>query len=156
MPSRLSFERRSPWQRWKRCPTRRSPIPSRSRSGRFGPASRGVASCCRRRFGNISVETEAVDSEDARDNVTVKVECIGMDPYSCEEAIKRLNDYLDHELSEAERVVVLKHLEICKPCLGRFTFEQTLVVSLRQKLTHLHAPETLREKLSSLLRHQER
>ncbi len=102
------------------------------------------------------METEPVDSEAAMDSVTVKVECIGMDPYSCEEAIKRLNEYLDHELSESERVVVLKHLAICKPCLGRFTFEQTLIVSLRQKLTHLRAPSTLRDRLSSLLRHQER
>ena len=101
------------------------------------------------------METEAVDSKDAMGNVEVRVECVGMDPYSCEEAIRRLNDYLDHELSETERVVVLKHLEICKPCLGRFTFEQTLVVSLRQKLTRLRAPETLRSKLQSLLRQQE-
>ena len=96
-----------------------------------------------------------MDSEDAMGDLRIHVECIGMDPYSCEEAIKRLNEYLDHELSEAERVVVLKHLEICKPCLGRFTFEQTLIVSLRQKLTRLRAPETLRHKLHSLLHHQE-
>lgn len=85
------------------------------------------------------------------DKPIVRAECVGMDPYSCEEAIKRLNDYLDHELTEGERVVVLRHLEICKPCLGRFTFEQTLLVSLRQKITHVHAPEPLRQKLHALL-----
>lgn len=98
---------------------------------------------------------DTVGSEDAMDNLKKHPECVGIDPYSCEEAIKRLNDYLDHELSEAERVVVLKHLEICKPCLGRFTFEQTLVISLRQKLTRLRAPDSLREKLHGLLRSQE-
>jgi anti-sigma factor (TIGR02949 family) len=98
---------------------------------------------------------EAVDSEDAMESVKVRVECVGMDPYSCEEAVKRLNDYLDHELSESERVVVLKHLEICKSCLGRFTFEETLVVSLRQKVMHMHAPETLKLKLHALLHLQE-
>ena len=55
-------------------------------------------------------------------------------------------------MTEAERVVVLKHLEICRPCLRRFTFEQTLVISLRQKVSHLCAPSTLREKLHGLLR----
>ncbi len=100
------------------------------------------------------METEAVDSKDAMDSLEIHVECIGMDPYSCEEAVKRLNDYLDHELSDAERVIVLKHLEICKPCLGRFTFEQTLIVSLRQKLTRLRAPDALRSKLHALLSHQ--
>lgn len=93
--------------------------------------------------------------KEAMDKMIARSECVGMDPYSCEECIKRLNDYLDHELSEGERGVVLKHLEICKPCLGRFTFEQTLMVSLRQKITFIRAPETLREKLHSLLRHVE-
>ena len=79
-------------------------------------------------------------------------ECIGMDPYECEDAIRRLNDYLDHQLSEAERVIVIKHLEICRPCLRRFTFEQTLIVSLRQKVTAVCAPQSLREKLHALLR----
>ena len=81
-------------------------------------------------------------------------ECI-RDYYSCEEAVKRLNEYLDHELTPDERIVVLKHLEICRPCLKRFSFEQTLVVSLRQKVTHLCAPSALREKLHSLLREKE-
>lgn len=93
--------------------------------------------------------------KDGMDKLIARSECVGMDPYSCEECIKRLNDYLDHELSEGERVIVLKHLEICKPCLGRFTFEQTLIISLRQKITRLRAPETLREKLHSLLHQSE-
>ena len=40
-------------------------------------------------------------------------QCSGVDIYSCEEALKRLNDYLDHELNDDERTVVVKHLEIC-------------------------------------------
>jgi len=77
------------------------------------------------------------------------------DIYSCEEALRRLNDYLDHELTPDERVVVIQHLEICKPCFKRFSFEQTLIVSLREKLTHLRAPEMLRAKLHILLRRPE-
>ena len=77
---------------------------------------------------------------------------IGVDFYSCEEAVKRLNEYLDHQMSEEDRTVVLKHLEICKPCLTRFSFEQTLIISIRQKITHLCAPQALREKLHGLLR----
>jgi len=77
------------------------------------------------------------------------------DIYSCEEALRRLNDYLDHELTPDERVVVIQHLEICKPCFKRFSFEQTLIVSLREKLTNLRAPEMLRAKLHILLRRPE-
>ena len=82
----------------------------------------------------------------------VREECVGLDPYECEDAIRRLNDFLDHQLTEGERVVVQKHLEICRPCLRRFTFEQTLIVSLRQKITVVCAPQGLRAKLHSLLR----
>lgn len=79
-------------------------------------------------------------------------ECVGADFYSCEEAIKRLNEYLDHQLNDEERVVVIKHLEICKPCLSRFTFEQELIVSIRQKLCSMGMPQNLKDKLKGLLR----
>lgn len=79
-------------------------------------------------------------------------QCTGIDYYSCEEAIKRLNEYLDHELSESERTVVLRHLEICKPCLKRFSFEQTLMVSIRAKLNILCTPAPLKDKLRDLIR----
>ena len=79
-------------------------------------------------------------------------ECNGADFYSCEAAIRWLNEYLDHELTEPERIIVLKHLEFCRPCMSRFTFEQTLVISIRQKVSRLCAPPTLREKLHGLLR----
>jgi len=82
-------------------------------------------------------------------------ECIDVDYYSCEEAVKRLNEYLDHQMTDQERDVVMHHLEICRPCLRRFTFEQTLVVSLRQKVALLCVPMTLREKLYALLRDKE-
>ena len=81
--------------------------------------------------------------------------CVEADFYSCEEAVKRLNEYLDHEMTPEERVVVLKHLEICRPCLNRFSFEQTLVVSLREKVSTLSIPPALREKLFLLLREEE-
>jgi len=83
------------------------------------------------------------------------LDCIEADYYSCEEAVKRLNEYLDHQMTDAERVVVMRHLEICRPCLRRFTFEQTLVISLRQKVALLCVPTSLREKLHGLLRDQE-
>jgi len=84
--------------------------------------------------------------------LAAKLQCDSVDIYSCEEALKRLNEYLDHELNESERTVVIKHLEICKPCLSRFTFEQNLIVSIRQKLCGMAAPQPLKERLKGLLR----
>ena len=74
------------------------------------------------------------------------------DFYSCEEAIKRLNDYLDHELSAEERQDVVKHLNICKPCLERFDFEESLVVSLRQKVKERICPNGLKDRLSKIIK----
>jgi len=82
-------------------------------------------------------------------------ECLSADFYSCEEAVKRLNEYLDHQLTAEEQVIVLKHLEICRPCLKRFSFEQTLVVSLRRKVLLLCVPSSLRLKLHGLLPEKE-
>jgi anti-sigma factor (TIGR02949 family) len=83
-----------------------------------------------------------------------RMSCTGIDYYSCEEALNRLNEYLDHELNDVERMVVIKHLKICKPCFSRFSFEQTLVVSLRAKIAALSAPEGIRSKLKDLLRNK--
>lgn len=78
---------------------------------------------------------------------------IAFDFYSCEECIKRLNDYLDHELSPEERADVVKHLSLCKPCLERFSFEESLVVSLREKVTRfVCAPAELRAKLAKIIK----
>ena len=94
-----------------------------------------------------------VDKEIDKRTARARNECVSAgDFYSCEEAIHRLNDYLDHELTEEERQVVLRHLEICKSCLPRFTFEQTLIVSLRQKLNGTRMPDTVRVRLHTLLR----
>ena len=110
----------------------------------------------------MNVEQELKDSEAEMHAAELQAaelkrqaDCISADFYSCEEAVKRLNEYLDHEMTPEERIVVLKHLEICRPCLKRFSFEQTLVVSLRQKVTALCLPEVFRVKLHSLLREEE-
>lgn len=99
-------------------------------------------------------ECAGADHKDGIEVVSMQVTSqthIAFDFYSCEECIKRLNDYLDHELSPEERADVVKHLNLCKPCLERFHFEENLIISLRRKVSHLCAPSKLREKLSRLI-----
>jgi anti-sigma factor (TIGR02949 family) len=74
------------------------------------------------------------------------------DYFSCEEAIKRLNDYLDSELNPAEKEDVMRHLKVCQPCLERFHFQKVLIISLREKMRHVIAPTTLKDKLSALMK----
>ena len=76
-----------------------------------------------------------------------------LDRYSCLETVRRLDDYLDRELSAVETIEVERHLQTCEGCLGRFKFEGAVLDELRMKLRRVPIPETLvarlRERLSS-------
>ncbi|MBI2313252.1 MAG: zf-HC2 domain-containing protein [Betaproteobacteria bacterium] len=45
---------------------------------------------------------------------------------SCEEALKDMYTFLDHELGEAERRDLEEHLRICRSCFSRVEFEKRL------------------------------
>lgn len=72
--------------------------------------------------------------------------------YTCEEAFRRLDDYLDRELSAEEMTLVREHLEICAGCAREFTFEQSLVSGVRRKLRQIDVPKDLQSRVLSLLR----
>ena len=44
----------------------------------------------------------------------------------CEEAIRRLAEYLDGELSDREDAEVERHLETCRSCWSRAEFERRI------------------------------
>ena len=41
------------------------------------------------------------------------------DRLTCEEALRRLDDYLDSELDERQMAMVRRHLKECDMCCGR-------------------------------------
>lgn len=45
---------------------------------------------------------------------------------NCEEALRRLFEYIDAELAEAPRREVDHHLERCRSCFSRMEFEKRL------------------------------
>ena len=75
-----------------------------------------------------------------------------LDRYTCLETVRRLDDYLDRELSESERDEVERHLETCDRCLQRFRFEAAVVDELRTKLRRVTVPGALEARLRDLLR----
>lgn len=75
-----------------------------------------------------------------------------LDRYTCLETVRRLDDYLDRQLSEAEHQEVERHLETCDRCLQRFRFEAAVVDDLRTKLRRVTVPSTLESRLRDLLR----
>jgi anti-sigma factor (TIGR02949 family) len=74
--------------------------------------------------------------------------------YTCEEAFRRLDDYLDRELSDEETTLVHEHLEICAGCAREFTFEESVLRGVRSKLRQIELPESLQARILSVLNKQ--
>lgn len=70
---------------------------------------------------------------------------------SCKEAIARLDDYIDRELSPREQILVARHLKFCRQCARRFRFEAEIVAGLRAKLGHIKAPSDLLDTICAAL-----
>jgi anti-sigma factor (TIGR02949 family) len=69
----------------------------------------------------------------------------------CQQAVQRLNEYLSRELNSAETELVQEHLQQCKGCFDKFHFEETLLKTLRAKITSVTAPTGLRDSVLRLL-----
>ena len=69
----------------------------------------------------------------------------------CQEAVKRLNEFLDHELGPDEQAMVQRHLGECHDCFARFHFEETLLRTIRERVETIHAPAALRERILGLI-----
>ena len=71
--------------------------------------------------------------------------------YTCEEAFRRLDDYLDRELTSDETVLVREHLEICAGCAREFNFEASVLRGVRDKLRQIDLPESLQARILGVL-----
>ncbi len=63
--------------------------------------------------------------------------------HTCEEAFRRLDDYLDRRLSADEMRKIEEHLHICDACTREFAFEASVLDGVKHKLRHLAAPPDL-------------
>ena len=79
---------------------------------------------------------------------------MNLDRYTCLETVRRLDDYLDRELSAVETHEVERHLEVCDRCLARFQFEGAVLDELRVKLRRVTVPATLEARLRKALREE--
>jgi anti-sigma factor (TIGR02949 family) len=70
------------------------------------------------------------------------------DRYTCEEMLRRLDDYLDRELSPDEIARVEHHLQDCEACIREFGFEANVLRAVRTKLRAVEVPETLLDRVS--------
>jgi hypothetical protein len=65
-----------------------------------------------------------------------------LDRTNCEEAFRRLNDFLDHRLTPEELRIIEEHLEV---------FESSLLHGVKRKLRQLEAPPDLVARILSRL-----
>jgi anti-sigma factor (TIGR02949 family) len=66
---------------------------------------------------------------------------------TCEEAVHKLHEYLDHELDHVTADQVERHLEICKTCCDHMEFEKHMKKLVHQCCCEQKAPTFLREKI---------
>jgi anti-sigma factor (TIGR02949 family) len=71
--------------------------------------------------------------------------------YTCEEAFRRLDDYLDRELSTEEMTLVHEHLDICVGCAREFNFEASVLRGVREKLRQIDLPDSLQARILAAL-----
>ena len=71
--------------------------------------------------------------------------------HTCEEAFRRLDDYLDRRLSADEVRKIEEHLHICDACTREFTFEASVLDGVKHKLRHLAAPPELLSRILAQL-----
>ena len=73
-------------------------------------------------------------------------------PLGCAEAVRRLWEYLDGGLDEADRTGVEAHLALCLRCCGELEFSREL-----RRLLRTHGagelPEPVRERLEHVIDH---
>jgi anti-sigma factor (TIGR02949 family) len=71
--------------------------------------------------------------------------------FECRDALQRLYEYLDQDLTVADEAAVDQHLHVCEACRRRFRFEERLIDRIRKRGRADRAPTALRERVERLL-----
>ena len=69
----------------------------------------------------------------------------------CEQALKRLVEFVDGELREGEHDSMEQHLRICRNCCSRMEFESRLKERL-SALSTQEVPSTTRDRVRDLIK----
>jgi len=62
---------------------------------------------------------------------------------ACEAILRRLDDYIDRELSPSDMQMVEQHIEECLRCAGLYRFEVSLIQAVRSRLRRICLPGDL-------------
>lgn len=70
---------------------------------------------------------------------------------TCEEAFRKLDDFLDRRLDVRGRQLVEEHLAICDGCAAEFGFEASVLENVRRKMREGSAPPDLLDRIRTLI-----
>lgn len=70
---------------------------------------------------------------------------------TCEDVFRRLDGYVDRELSPAETRLVEEHIATCSACAAEYAFEAHVLNELREKLRRVAVPDSLVARLEGML-----
>jgi anti-sigma factor (TIGR02949 family) len=71
-----------------------------------------------------------------------------VDRWTCEEMVRRLDDYVDRELTAEEMRLAREHLETCAACAKELAFEAGVLVDLKSKLRRIDLPQSLVDRVA--------
>jgi anti-sigma factor (TIGR02949 family) len=74
-----------------------------------------------------------------------------LDRFTCEEAFRRIDDYLDRELGAEEMARVREHLETCAGCAREFNFEASVLEGVKHKLRQIDLPNDVLSRIQLAL-----
>ena len=72
--------------------------------------------------------------------------------YDCDDIEKKVQAYLDDQLSQEEFKRVEDHLSYCLPCDKKVEFEKKLKTIVRHKAAEKEYPKNLEEELKKIIR----
>jgi anti-sigma factor (TIGR02949 family) len=78
-----------------------------------------------------------------------------MDRSTCEDTVRRLNDFLDRELQESDMAIVREHLNACEVCANGFEFNGSVLHAIKAKLHDASLPDGLKGRIFARLRAME-
>lgn len=87
----------------------------------------------------------------------LRIKAFGLDIYGCREALERLDDYVDRELSPEETQKVRQHLKLCHHCARKFSFQEELLAGMKTKAQKILLPadvSAFKDKISALLKQE--
>jgi Putative zinc-finger len=131
---------------WKSVPTRRSLIRWTALSKRFADGFMVVGECFTKLSGGLWKIRVL-----SRVFALMRSSMAQIDRYTCEETIRRIDDYLDRDLTPHEMQLVNDHLEVCALCASEYAFEPSALERLRDKLQRIPAPADPMTKVFSAL-----